>query len=210
MKNHLMQLCGLTLIFASLVGCNRVPVGVFGVSGSGGANAISVDAGANTAEERKLTRLKQIDQKIQESADRLSAILDPTKTLEPANLDKLVVGDAIDPSLSYDRRFSANQKIEQKLDQKALDLISGVPKETAVSPDTSSPDSSLLNDRTLRNQAEIDQSLNTRASGESGETTAADSKQSPEAETSTEASKDSSLETQPATPSEPEKSSPSL
>lgn len=205
-----MQLCGLTLIFASLVGCNRVPVGVFGVSGSGGANAISVDAGANTAEERKLTRLKQIDQKIQESADRLSAILDPTKTLEPANLDKLVVGDAIDPSLSYDRRFSANQKIEQKLDQKALDLISGAPKEAAVTPDTSSPDSSLLNDRTLRNQAEIDQSLNTRASGESGETSSADSKQSSEAESSTEASKDSSLETQPATPSEPEKSSPSL
>ncbi len=206
MKNHHLQICGLALIFASLVGCNRVPVGVFGVSGSGGANAISVDAGANTSEERKLTRLKQIDQKIQESADRLSAILDPTQTLEPANLDKLVVGDQIDPSLSYDRRFNANQRIEQKMDQNALDLISGSAKEAATTPDTGSVDSSLLNDRTLRNQAEIDQSLNTRATGEKSAET--------QTETKAEPSTDSALEQAPKAespaPSEPEKSNPSL
>lgn len=163
MKNPLLQASCLSLIFLSVVGCNRVPVGIFGVSGAGGANAISVDAGSNIAEERKLTRLKQIDQKIQESADRLSAILDPSKTLEPANLAKLVIGDEIDPSLRNDRHLNANQIIEQKLDQKAQDLISGTVKASGTSPDNSAPDTSLLNDRTLRNQAEIDQNLNTRA-----------------------------------------------
>jgi hypothetical protein len=210
MKNHLMQICGLTLIFASLVGCNRVPVGVFGVSSSGSANAISIDAGANTSEERKLTRLKQIDQKIQESADRLSAILDPTQTLEPANLDKLVVGDQIDPSLSYDRRFSANQRIEQNMDQKALDLISGSAKAAATTPDTGSKDSSLLNDRTLRNQAEIDQSLNTRATSESSEKAKTESKTENESEKNTDSAIEPAPKTESPSPSEPAKPSTSL
>jgi hypothetical protein len=177
MKNQLVQVSALIFILSPLVACSRVPVGAFGVAGSGGSNAISVDAGSNTLEERKLTKLKQIDQKIQDGLDHLTAILDPSQTTEPANLDKLVVGDAIDPSLSYDRRFSANQKIEQKLDAKAQDLISGSVKATTVStsPDTSA-DPSLLNDRSLRNQAEIDKSLNDPLGSDTNETAPTSSK----------------------------------
>lgn len=168
MKQPLIKLSLGILILASGVACTRVPVGSFGVSGSEGANAILLDTGNNTREEQKLRRLNQIDEKIQESADRLNAILDPQKSSEPANLEKLVVGDSIDPSLSYDRRFNAGQIIEQKMDQKARDLISGSTSSSTTSsnaPDSLS-DPALLNDRQLRNQAEIDASLNTAASSD--------------------------------------------
>ena len=158
------------ILLTALAACTRVPVGTFGVSGSDAANgtATAVDAGSNTREERKLTRLTQIDTKIQQSADQLKAILDPAQSTSPANLDKLIVGDTPDPSLSYDRHFSAGQKIEQKMDQKAQNLIDG----TATSSSTATAvnaDTSLLNDRSLRNQAEIDKTLDSAATSSSSE-----------------------------------------
>ncbi|PIQ23948.1 hypothetical protein COW36_05360 [bacterium (Candidatus Blackallbacteria) CG17_big_fil_post_rev_8_21_14_2_50_48_46] len=195
MKNQLIKISALMITLSPLVACTRVPVGAFGVSGSDGANAISVDAGANTLEEKKLTRLKQIDQKIQESADKLNAVLDPNKVSEPANLDKLVIGDELDPSLSYDRRFSANQKIEQKMDQKAQDLISG--EASATSTSTLTPtDSSLLNDRSLRNQASIDQNLNEKAANPGGDSSVETaSSPAPSAETDSDTSLEKKSET---------------
>jgi hypothetical protein len=169
---HLPVIFSLSLmLLTSVSGCTRVPVGAFGVSGSDAANgtATAADAGSNTREEFKLRRLGQIDTKIQQSADQLKAILDPSQSTSPANLDKLVVGDPLDPSLSYDRRFSAGQRIEQKMDQKAQELIDGTTtaSSSATAVDT---DNSLRNDRTLRNQAEIDKTLDSAATSASPET----------------------------------------
>lgn len=156
------------IILTTGVACARVPVGAFGVAGSESGNSISLNTDHNTLEEQKLKRLSQIDQKIQESSDRLNAILDPNQNSAPADLEKLVVGEKVDPSLSYDRRFNAGQIIEQKMDQKAQDLISGSAS-TASSVTSTAPESltdpSLLNDRQLRNQAEIDANLNAAADG---------------------------------------------
>lgn len=118
MKKALLLLSLLPLI----VSCSRVPSGVFGVADGSEAAPRVVDANSNTRAERDLKRLQQIDQNIQASLARLDAALDPNNT-DPAHLEKLIVGDEMDPALANSRSLRQQAAIEKKFDEKNQALL---------------------------------------------------------------------------------------
>lgn len=118
MKKHTLVLL---LCLPMLASCERVPVGVFGVAG-GEAGPVMINQDDPQRDEWELGRLQAIDRSIDESLKRLDAALDPNSP--PANLDKLVMNDEVDPSLKNDIHLYRRQvQINQLMDQKNQDLI---------------------------------------------------------------------------------------
>ncbi len=154
------------LCLSALVSCQRIPSSVFSLADGSEASAISVDGNSGTVAERDLGRLNNIDASIDESLDRLSAALDPNSA--PANLDKLVVGDKVDPGILNERGLSQQAQIEQKFDQKNQDLIDNV---STGNLDNVSENSGLnpdnFSDRDRKQQAQIDQKLDSKADSQS-------------------------------------------
>jgi hypothetical protein len=160
MKKLLTVFCLLPLMGA----CTRVSVGSFSAADSGEAAGRIVNSNDNIKEERSLGRLEDIDQSIQDSLARLDAALDPNSQTDPANLDKLVQGDEIDPALKNDPYLLRQAQIDQKFDDKNRDLINdelsgnldSVSKNTGLNPDN-------FDNRNLKQTAEIDQKLDQKA-----------------------------------------------
>lgn len=118
MKKHTLVLL---LCLPMLAACERVPVGAFGVAG-GEAGPVMINQDDPQRDEWELGRLQAIDRSIDESLKRLDAALDPNSP--PANLDKLVMNDDVDPSLKNDIHLYRRQvQINQLMDQKNQDLI---------------------------------------------------------------------------------------
>lgn len=118
MKKHALAL---VLLLPLLVACERVPVGAFGLAG-GEAGPVVVNQDDPQKDEWELGRLLAIDRSIDESLRRLDAALDPNSA--PANLDRLVLNDEVDPSLKNDLHLYRRQVlINELMDQKNRDLI---------------------------------------------------------------------------------------
>lgn len=158
------KLIVLLAVLPLMTACTRVSVGSFTSADSGEADAVSVDGNTNIREERSLTRLHDIDQSIQDSMDRLDAALDPNADSKPANLDKLVQNNEIDPALKNDRNLYRNAVIDQKIDDKNRALINdelsgnldSVSENTGQNPDD-------FSNRELKQTAQIDQKLDEKA-----------------------------------------------
>lgn len=105
-----------------LVACNRIPAGILSLSDGDEATPRVVDSNSGNRAERDLKRLSSIDNAIQASLNRLDAALDPNNKTA-ANLEKLVVGDGIDPALASNRQLRQQAQIDQKFDQKNQALI---------------------------------------------------------------------------------------
>lgn len=118
MKKHTLVLL---LCLPALAACDRVPAAAFGVAG-GEAGPVMINQDDPQRDEWELGRLQAIDQSIDESLKRLDAALDPNSP--PANLDKLVMNDEVDPSLKNDIHLYRRQvQINELMDQKNQDLI---------------------------------------------------------------------------------------
>lgn len=168
MKKSLLLLACLPLLAA----CNRVPSGVLSLADGSEAAPRVVDSNSGTRSERDLKRLGQIDQSIQASLNRLEAALDPNNK-EPANLEKLVVGDGIDPALASNRQLRQQAQIDQKMDEKNQALIDNTMSgnleeiEKTGNPDTAS----VTRDQKL--QIQIDEKLDEKAESAVRETKSA-------------------------------------
>ncbi|MEZ0368128.1 MAG: hypothetical protein ACAI44_03465 [Candidatus Sericytochromatia bacterium] len=158
MKKTLLLLAALPL----LASCNRVPTGILSLADGSEAAPRVVDSNANTRAERDLKRLSDIDKSIQASLTRLDAALDPNNT-DPANLEKLVVGDGIDPALASNRQLRQQAEIDQKLDEKNQALIDNTRSGNLDEfEETGNPDGDTLS-REQRLQTEIDDKLDDKA-----------------------------------------------
>ena len=146
----------------SMTACTRTPVGTFSAADGSTAAPSVVNANGNIRDERLLQRQTQIDDSIAQSLERLDAALDPNA--DPANLDKLVQGDEIDPSLLNDPLLLRREQVEQKFDEKNQALIDdtrtgnldNVADNRGLNPDE-------LFDRDLNNKAQIDEKLDNKA-----------------------------------------------
>ena len=146
----------------SLSACTRVAVGTFAAADGSTAAPAVVDANTNTQDEIDLNRLKDIDSSIDASLARLDSALDPNA--EPANLDKLVSENDLDPALASDPNLRRQIEVENKFNEKNQALIDdelsgnldNVDQNTAATPDN-------FNDLQRQQQAEIDQKLDEKA-----------------------------------------------
>lgn len=154
MRYLLTALC----LSALLVSCQRAPVSSFGVSADG-LQAVVNNSDSGTDAERALNRLEDIDDNIQASADKVKAIGTDADTSGPANLDKLVVNDVAPEGIEFDRSLQASAIIEQKLDQKAQDLIDD--KRTIET--TVETSENISSERDDLNQNKLDQALDQSA-----------------------------------------------
>lgn len=158
MARKLLLLC----LFPALVACTRVPTGVFGTADGSDAVPAVIDGNSAVRDERDLKRLKAIDESINDSLARLDAALDPNA--EPADLDKLVVGDTVDPALLNDRSLRQQVEIEQKFDEKNQALIDDTRSGNLDQVESNSGlDPADFNNRDLRQQAQVDQKLDEKA-----------------------------------------------
>lgn len=160
MKKTVALLCLLPLMGA----CTRVSVGSFSALDSGEAAGRTVNANTNIQEERSLTRLENIDQSIQDSLDRLDAALDPNSTTAPANLDKLVQGDELDPALKNDPFLVRQALIDKKIDDRNRELINDeLTGNLGSVTENKGLDPADYNNRSLKQTAAIDQKLDEKA-----------------------------------------------
>lgn len=193
-----MKFLFLTLALSlSLSACTRVPVGTFSAADGSTAAPAVVDANSNIEAERDLNRLRDIDSSIDAGLARLDAALDPNSA--PANLDKLVTDNDLDPALASDPNFRRQIEVENKFNEKNQSLIDdeltgnldNVNENTATSPDE-------FNDLQRQQQAEIDQKLDEKAQ----DAVAQDSDEQQDNDASTEAEDSSSFNNSESTPEE--------
>ncbi|MGV3523322.1 MAG: hypothetical protein ACO1RX_03820 [Candidatus Sericytochromatia bacterium] len=152
----------LLLLSCSLMACTRVPTGSFGTAGAGSAVPIIVNGNSNIQAERDLRRLKDVDASIRASLDRLDAALDPNSP--PANLEKLVVGDDIDPAIVGNRSLYQQALIDQKMDEKNQQLIDDVRTGNLDNVDqNNATNPEQPNTRLQQQQSEIDAELDRKA-----------------------------------------------
>lgn len=186
MKKTLLLLASISLLAA----CNRVPTGIISIAAGSEAAPRSGDGVAGARAERDLRRLEDIDKSIQASLTRLDAALDPNNTT-PANLDKLVQGDATDPSLLSNRSLRQQAQIDAKFDEKNQALIDNSLSGNLDQLDSSKqPDAADAPTRQQRLLNQIDNKLDEKTEGVLA---------------SPDSSSDSSTESKPAAPEKAEK-----
>jgi len=159
MIKQLKKCLTLLLLLPALGACERVPVGSFGLA-SGEAGPVMINNGnGNTKEEIALQRLNAIDASINASLARLEAAMDPNSP--PANLDKLVHNDEIDPALRNDpflyRQALINQKFDEKNQALIDDQLSG--NLSQLNENELPAGSESFDDRSLQQRDSIDQKL---------------------------------------------------
>lgn len=145
-----------------LAACNRVPSGILSVADGSDATGRIVDSNSGNQAERDLKRLSSIDSAIQASLNRLDAALDPNNKTA-ANLEKLVVGDGIDPAIASNRTLRQQALIDQKMDEKNQALIDNTKTGNLDHiQDTSDQDPASMT-REQKLQAQIDSGLDQKA-----------------------------------------------
>ncbi|PKL75652.1 MAG: hypothetical protein CVV27_14305, partial [Candidatus Melainabacteria bacterium HGW-Melainabacteria-1] len=136
--------------------------GVFSTADGSEAGPRIINANGNTQAERDLRRLEDIDQSIQASLTRLDAALDPNNT-DPANLEKLVVGDGVDPALLGSRSLRQQAEIDQKFDEKNQALIDNTMTGNLDNVESTGNPASGTLERNHQLQTEVDSKLDDKA-----------------------------------------------